>query len=154
MLGSTKMITSTYSTSSDGQLAPGWLQSTATCGAPANLLWLGGDNREELERDWETEGGLRSIRVPRRFIRWFYRARRGRRWRHSTGDGRDASVLWRHESARILALLLAKDAEISRRRGGGSSNSEPVLSAVRTWSSPAPWRPCEGDGRKTMTLSA
>jgi hypothetical protein len=89
MLGSTKMITSTYCTSSDGRLAPGWLQSTATCGALATFL--GGlwdtERLEEIERGW------RSSRVPRQFVRWFYRSIRGQFCHFTAGNGRDAATV-------------------------------------------------------------
>jgi hypothetical protein len=107
MLGSTKMITSTYCTSSDGRLAPGWLQSTATCGAPANLLRLGGDSREELERDWEvvwdelgfhhgSSGsfmGLGKVPIGISFA----------------GDGRMQRKYWHLNRARITSRWLATD---------------------------------------------
>jgi hypothetical protein len=64
-----------------------------------------------IERDWETEGGLWSIRVPRQFVRWFYRARRGQRRRHCASDGRDVSAAMSSFWARIHSNRLATDAD-------------------------------------------
>jgi hypothetical protein len=49
------------------------------------------------ERDLETEGWRRSKLGFRETTRWIYRQRNARHRRHGGDDGRDASVLWKHE---------------------------------------------------------
>jgi hypothetical protein len=93
-----------------------------------------------IERDWETEGGLRSIRVPSQFVRWFYRARRGRQRRHYAGDGRDASVAMSSFQAQIHSNRLATDADGLRWTLGWSLPSGLDLIAPTTWSMPMLWR--------------